>query len=232
MFPLKDDNPTQAKPFVTIALILANLAVFLWQWMLPDDLRQQVAYQYGLVPAYLTHQWSGVLPPPVTVPALGLVTSLFLHGGLMHVGGNMLYLWVFGNNVEDMLGSARFLAFYLLCGVLAALTQVVMAPASPVPMVGASGAIAGVLGAYALLFPHARVLTLIPIIFILRLTWVPAILVLGFWFVLQLFNGLGGLATMRASHGTQGGVAFFAHIGGFVAGMVLLQLFRQRRGRA
>ena len=185
-----------------------------------------------MVPALLTHADAALLlPPPTVPPAIGLLTSMFLHGGLVHVGGNMLYLWIFGNNIEDVLGHTRFLAFYLLCGVIAAGTQVLMAPASLVPMIGASGAIAGVLGAYALRFPRARVLVLIPIIFFLRLTWVPALLVLGLWFVLQLFSGIGGVADMRATHGVTGGVAFFAHIGGFVAGMLLLRLFEPRAVR-
>ncbi len=233
MFPLKDDNPTRRTPVVTVTLIALNVIVYLWEALLPPDLRQAVVFRFGVVPALLSHaDTAALMPPPDLPPVLTLLTSMFLHGGFLHVGGNMLYLWIFGNNIEDVLGHARFLCFYLLCGLIAAVAQVAMAPASLVPMVGASGAIAGVLGGYAVRFPRARVLTVIPIIFLLQLTWVPAILVLGLWFVLQLFNGLGGLADVRATRGMSGGVAFFAHIGGFVAGMLLLRVFEPPAARS
>jgi membrane associated rhomboid family serine protease len=152
---------------------------------------------------------------------------MFLHGGLFHIAGNMLYLWIFGNNVEDTLGHFRFLGFYLLAGVGAAVAQVVMSPESRIPMVGASGAISGVLGAYLFLFPHATVLTLITFGFFIRFVHIPAVIVLGFWIVVQVLNGL--ISVGRVSD--EGGVAWFAHIGGFVAGIVLLFLFRPRAGR-
>ncbi|MEW5826059.1 MAG: rhomboid family intramembrane serine protease [Candidatus Bipolaricaulota bacterium] len=176
--------------------------------------------QYALVPAEFLR---GVdLPPTIPVPIwLTLISSLFLHGGLMHLVGNMLYLWVFGDNVEDAMGRARFLLFYLLCGAAAAMAQIAFSPSSSIPLLGASGAIAGVLGAYLTLFPTARVLTLIPIFFFVRLVAVPAVLVLGIWFALQLFNGVGSL-------GVSSGVAWFAHIGGFLAGLALVFVFRRR----
>jgi membrane associated rhomboid family serine protease len=163
-------------------------------------------------------------------PYLTIFTSMFLHGGLFHVGGNMLYLWIFGNNVEDTLGHGRFLLFYLLSGVAAAMAQTFMGPASPVPMIGASGAVSGVLGAYLLLFPHANVLTLIVFGFFIRLVRVPALIVLGFWVVVQFLNGFLAVGVEAArGHGGGGGVAWFAHIGGFLAGVVLLLVMRRGR---
>jgi membrane associated rhomboid family serine protease len=159
--------------------------------------------------------------PDLPSPVLTIFTSMFMHGGWFHVGGNMLYLGIFGNNIEDTLGHVRYLIFYLASGVAAALAQVAMGPSSDVPMVGASGAVSGVLGAYLLLFPHAYVTTLIILGFFFRVVKIPALVVLGFWIVLQVLNGLG-------SFGARGGVAFFAHIGGFVAGIGLLFLLRPR----
>jgi len=176
--------------------------------------------QYAIIPAELL---SGEdLPPTIPVPVwLTILTSMFLHGGLIHLLGNMLYLWIFGDNVEDAMGPIRFLLFYILCGVAAALAQIAIDPGSATPLIGASGAIAGVLAAYFMLFPYARVLTLIPIFFFLRLVSVPAVLLLGIWFFLQVISGAGSL-------GSGGGVAWFAHIGGFIAGAVLVFLFRRR----
>ena len=222
MFPLRDDNPTERTPFVTIALIVVNILVFLWEVSLPVPAREAMFQNLALVPRYLTQGAAFDAPIP---PVLTIVTSMFLHGGFMHVGGNMLYLWIFGNNIEDRLGSGRFLLFYLICGTAAALLQVAMAPASRIPMVGASGAIAGVLGAYILLFPHARVLILFIFGFFLRTSYVPAMIVLGLWFVMQLFSGVGSLGV--PTRADTGGTAFFAHIGGFVAGLVLVKLFER-----
>jgi membrane associated rhomboid family serine protease len=223
MFPLRDDNPTHHTPVVTIALIVVNVLVFLWEMALGEQARLEMFAQFALTPAYLT----GGAPYAMHLPApLTIVTSMFLHGGLMHAGGNMLYLWIFGNNIEDRMGMRRFILFYLLCGVAAALLQVVASPNSRVPMVGASGAIAGVLGAYLVLFPRARVLVVMIFGFLVRTSYVPAMLVLGLWFVLQLFNGVGTLGV--AHRADTGGVAFFAHIGGFVAGLALVKLFARR----
>src|SRR2546425_1669215 len=156
---------------------------------------------------------------------------MFLHGGFFHVAGNMLYLWIFGDNVEDTLGHGRFLLFYLFCGLAAALAQTVMNPASKIPMVGASGAISGVVGAYLLLFPYARVLTLVTFGFFIRFVHIPAIVVLGFWIVVQFFAGVAAFSVTSASGRETGGVAWFAHIGGFVTGMALLFVLRRRPGR-
>jgi membrane associated rhomboid family serine protease len=176
--------------------------------------------QYALIPAELLHGRD--LPPVIPIPIwLTLITSMFLHGSVLHLLGNMLYLWIFGDNVEDAMGSVRFLGFYLLCGIAASFSQIVIGPGSSVPMIGASGAIAGVLAAYFMLFPRSRVLTLIPLFFFLRLVAVPAVFLLGFWFVWQVISGVG-------SFGSSGGVAFFAHIGGFISGLLLVFPFRHR----
>jgi membrane associated rhomboid family serine protease len=225
VFPLKDDNPTRTTPVVTVGLIILNALVFVYQFSLegggPDGTRAGQAFvaEFGLVPCRLTGACRAAADLPS--PILTIFSSMFMHGGLFHIGGNMLYLWIFGNNVEDTLGHGRFLTFYLLSGIAAALAQTAVGPSSPVPMVGASGAVSGVLGAYLLLFPHAYVTTLIILGFFFRLVQVPAVVVLGFWIVVQVLNGLG-------SFGASGGVAFFAHIGGFLAGMALLFLLRPR----
>jgi membrane associated rhomboid family serine protease len=225
MFPLKDDNPGRTTPVVTVGLIIVNVLVFIYQFSLelggPDGARASQAFiqEFGLVPCRLTGACLG--PADLPSPILTIFTSMFMHGGLFHIGGNMLYLWIFGNNVEDTLGHGRCLIFYFACGVAAALAQTAVGPSSPVPMVGASGAVSGVLGAYLVLFPHAHVTALIVLGFFWRLVQVPAVVVLGFWIVVQVLNGLG-------SFGASGGVAFFAHIGGFVAGMVLLFVLRPR----
>jgi len=230
VFPLKDDNPTHSPSIVTIGLIVANALVYLYQFSLEaggvQGARAGQAFieEFGLVPCRLTGACRSTIDLPS--PVVTMFTSMFMHGGLFHIGGNMLFLWIFGNNVEDTLGHGRYLIFYLACGVAAALAQTAIGPSSPIPMVGASGAVSGVLGSYLLLFPHAHVTTLIILGFFFRLVKIPAVIVLGFWIVLQLLNGLG-------SFGAAGGVAFFAHIGGFVAGMGLLFVFRPRaRARA
>ena len=178
--------------------------------------------QYGLVPYELLHRVD--LPPTLPIPFpiwITLFTSIFLHGGLLHVLGNMLYLWIFGDNVEDAMGHGKFLLFYLVCGLAAAFAQTAMSPNSSVPQIGASGAIAGVLAAYFMLFPFSKILTLIPILFFIRLVAVPAVILLGIWFLLQVISGVG-------SGASGGGVAWFAHVGGFLAGGVLVFLFRRR----
>jgi membrane associated rhomboid family serine protease len=220
--PLYDDNPAATRPVVTCALIAICCLVFLWQEGLPAREATAAAYAFGLVPAVLFGFKE--LPPAIAVvPAeLTLLTSMFLHGGWMHLLGNMLFLWIFGNNIEEALGHGRFIVFYLLCGLAAALGQAFSAPGSTTPMVGASGAIAGVLGAYLILFPHANVRTLVWFIVFVRLVNVPAWIMLGLWFVMQV---LGGLSTPQGG----GGVAFWAHVGGFVAGIILLAVLRRRR---
>ena len=218
MIPLHDDNPTEIRPYVTWALIAICVLVFLWQ-QTPGD--GGVVLSLGFIPAVLLGK-AELSPELVMVPAaLTPVTSMFLHGGWMHLIGNMLYLWIFGNNVEDAMGHGRFIAFYAVCGLAAAAAQAALDPASRIPMIGASGAIAGVLGAYALLYPRAKVLVLIPIFVIFTTVRLPALWVLGGWFVLQLING--ALADPAG-----GGVAWWAHIGGFAAGLALIWLFKRK----
>lgn len=221
MIPLHDDNPTRIKPILTIAFIASCVLVFLWQMSLGAEGGQRAVYSLGVIPAVLFDHLDMPAELAWVPPTATVFTSMFLHGGFMHLGGNMLYLWIFGNNVEDSMGHVRFVIFYLLCGIAAALGQALANPSSEVPMIGASGAISGVLGAYLLLYPHARVLTLIPLGAFSQMVRMPAVVVLGLWFVLQLFNS-------AAASGKQGGVAWFAHIGGFVAGMVLIPLFKHR----
>jgi membrane associated rhomboid family serine protease len=220
LIPLKDDNPTRGFAVITVALIGACIAVFLWQVSLGDRAGQLAVYRFGVVPGALLDYLAR--PPELhAVPDWATVfTSMFLHGGWMHLIGNMLYLWIFGDNVEDAMGGVRFLAFYLICGIAAVAAQALPAPTSAVPMIGASGAISGVLGAYLLLHPRAHVLVLIPLGLFSQIIRLPAMLVLGLWFGLQL------LSEIIAGEGS--GVAFRAHIGGFVAGMALVHLFRRR----
>jgi membrane associated rhomboid family serine protease len=219
MIPIRDDNPTERTPVVTVGLIVACIAVFLWQAGQPVPERTILAL--GFVPATLFGD-ARVAPEIALVsPTATLFTSMFLHGGALHLAGNMLYLWIFGNNVEDAMGHGRFLVFYLLCGLAAAMAQGVPFPESTIPMVGASGAISGVLGAYVLLHPQARVLVLLPLGLSFYTVYLPAVAVLGLWFVIQIVSSL-------ATPAAEGGVAWFAHIGGFVAGMMLVPLFRRR----
>jgi membrane associated rhomboid family serine protease len=214
--PLYDDNPTAREPVVTYSLIGLCIGAFLWQLGQPE---RAVLYSYGMIPAELFGFWH---PPRAYqgIPAWSkLLTSMFLHGGWFHLIGNMLFLWIFGNNVEDVLGRGRYLLFYLCCGVAAALTQAFSNYGAHVPMVGASGAIAGVLAAYLLLYPHANVRVFVWLVIFFRMVNVPAWILLGLWFAMQLVSGL-----VRAP-GTPG-VAFWAHIGGFVSGLILVSLLR------
>ncbi|UVT16240.1 MAG: rhomboid family intramembrane serine protease [Nitrospira sp.] len=220
MIPLHDDNPTQITPIVTMTFIGICVAVFLYQVNLPQEPAELFAFQYGAIPSIIFGHASLPEEARVGFPAtLTLVTSMFLHGGWMHLLGNMLYLWIFGNNIEDVMGHAKFVVFYLLSGILAALSHALTDPSSQIPMVGASGAISAVLGAYLLLFPRAHVLVLLPGI---GMTRVAAGIVLGMWFLTQLISG--GMSVGASG----GGVAFFAHIGGFIAGMALIGLFKRR----
>lgn len=220
MFPLRDDNPPSRPPIVTRAIVVACVLVFFWQFSLGAG-GERMIYALGAIPAVLLG--NAQLPPELAIvpPTVTMFTSMFMHGGWMHLIGNMLYLWIFGDNVEDSMGHGRFVAFYLVCGVAAVLAQALPDPGSTVPMVGASGAISGVLGAYLLLYPHARVLVAIPLGFYLHTTRLPAGVVLALWFLLQLVSN-------AMSAGQSGGVAFRAHIGGFLAGMALIALFKRR----
>ena len=229
VIPLHDDNPTTSKPYVTVGIMITCLLVYVVQHLLLTDAgTTQVAYAFGVVPAVLTGR--EMLPEELAlIPDWATVfTSMFMHGGFWHLAGNMLYLWIFGNNIEDAMGHGRFLAFYVLCGVAAVFAQVLPNPGSIIPMVGASGAISGVLGAYMLLFPRARVLLGLPLGFLLlQLGRFPAIWVLAAWFVMQLVMSAINTWT-RAAGETQGGIAFGAHIGGFIAGLLLVAIFKKR----
>jgi membrane associated rhomboid family serine protease len=217
MIPIRDENPTHAAPVVTIALIGVNLLVFIWQLALPDGSAEAAVYSLGLIPAVLFG--SAELPDEIrTVPTLMTpLTSMFLHGGFLHLAGNMLYLWVFGDNIEDRMGRARFLLFYVLCGIAAALAQALPDMGSTIPMIGASGAVSGVLGAYLLLYPRTPVLVAIPLLIVLYTFHMPALIVLGIWFAGQLLSSL--------AQAGEAGIAFRAHVGGFVAGLALVRLF-------
>ncbi|OGC78446.1 MAG: rhomboid family intramembrane serine protease [candidate division Zixibacteria bacterium RBG_16_50_21] len=219
MFPLKDDIPTDTRPFVTLAIIAANVLIFFWQLSFGENF-DYTLFKFGTIPFEITSGQETTYQTAFPIP-LTLFSAMFLHGGWMHIIGNMWYLWIFGNNVEDKLGHVRFFIFYILSGLIATFTYIATDANSQVPMIGASGAIAGVLGAYMIRFPRARVLTLIFFGFFARIVAIPALFVLGFWFVLQLLNGLPALGS-----NITGGVAWFAHIGGFVAGMGLFKLFR------
>jgi len=216
--PLKDENPTVRPPIVTVSLVALNTIVFFYQVFSPQGLNYFVL-KMGAIPFEISHfQTVPGFPIARISPFLALFVSMFLHGSLFHLGGNMLYLWIFGNNIEDYLGHIRFFLFYLLCGLSAGLTHVAFNPRSTVPMIGASGAIAGVLGAYFILYPGARVLTFVFLFVFIRVVPIPAAFILGLWFIAQILNlGIGG------------GVAWFAHIGGFLVGIGLVKIFRKKR---
>ncbi len=220
MIPIRDYNPASRHPYVTVTLIVVCVLVFIWQMSLDPRWHQAMLQQLGFIPALLFgHASFG--PEGDLVPAWAtLFSSMFLHGGFMHLAGNMLYLWIFGNNIEDAMGHGRFLVFYLLCGLAAAMAQAVPDMDSTIPMIGASGAISGVLGAYLLLFPHAKVQVIIPIGFFMMRT-MPAGWLLGLWIAFQVISGI-------SSDISGGGVAWWAHVGGFLAGMALVHLFRRK----
>lgn len=231
MIPLKDDTPRYSTPLVNYFLILANVLVFLFETSLNRRSQNAFVQAFGLVPARLVavlhtttphahaHGYVAVSPVFALLPVL---TSMFLHGGVLHIVFNMWFLWIFGRNVEDALGHFPYLVFYLTCGLAAALAQTLADPNSLIPMVGASGAIAGVMGGYFVLYPRARVLMLVPFLFIFFL-WLPAWVVLGYWFVLQFLSGVG--TALVAADRSSGGVAFWAHVGGFLAGVLLVRIF-------
>ena len=212
MIPLRDVIPSRTTPFITVTLIVLNSLAFLYEILLPDRQLRLLLLEYGVIPAAFA--WPTML------------TSMFLHANWLHIAGNMLYLWIFGDNVEDRFGHGRFLVFYLLCGTVAALVQVAVSPDSTVPTIGASGAIAGVMGAYFVLYPHSRVLALIPLLIFWPIVEIPAVFFLGFWFLLQLVSGFGSLALTQQTQG--GGVAFWAHVAGFLAGLAGVVIFRRR----
>ena len=218
MIPIRDEIPTRRVPIVNYLLIAANVLVFILMWLV-ESAQESVVYQFAMIPA---NYQDGVDLGDVA----DLFTSIFMHAGLAHIGGNMLYLWIFGDNVEDQLGSGRYLIFYLVGGLIASFTHLLTNPGSQIPTVGASGAIASVLGAYLVLFPYSRIVTAIAFGFFIRLTMIPAVIVLGLWFVLQLFSGVLSMGGPDV-----GGVAFWAHAGGFVAGVVMAKLLGSGAGQ-
>jgi membrane associated rhomboid family serine protease len=224
MIPIRDRNPTHSWPIVTVLLIVGNIYIFVKHNVNMNTHQMAALFgSYGAIPAQILspkdidHLFEGTV---------SLFTSMFLHGGILHIGGNMLYLWIFGDNVEDRLGHVRFFFFYIFCGLGAAMTHALLMPQSTIPMVGASGAISGVLGAYLIAFPKARVLTIIPIFIFIKLAELPAIVVLGFWFIIQFLNGYSSLQYSGAVGAP--GVAWFAHVGGFLLGILGILLLKKR----
>ncbi|MCG8400059.1 MAG: rhomboid family intramembrane serine protease [Firmicutes bacterium] len=223
MIPLKDSAKSRTFPFVNVTIIVLNLGIYFYEMMLEPYQLNQVFYTYGLVPADVLNALSA--GEALTPLLANFITATFIHGGWFHVLSNMLFLWVFGDNVEDRLGRTKYLLFYLLAGVAGGVAHIMLNPASTVPVVGASGAVAGVLGAYIIAFPRSRILALVPLFIIFFFTEIPAVIFIALWFVLQLFNGvasLGGSATP---------VAWWAHIGGFVVGALLIKIMAPRRAR-
>jgi len=218
MIPLKDNNPIRIFPSVTIVIIILNVAVFLFELAQGQHLETFIK-SFGCIPYELK---TGIdIEPRIFFPVrFTILSAMFMHGGWMHIIGNMLYFWIFGNNIEDRLGHIRFLFFYIIVGIFATFSQIMVNPFSTVPQIGASGAVSGILGAYILLFPKAKVLTLIPIFYFIRIVTLPAFVVLGFWIIIQVISGF-----LSLSYTAQGGVAFFAHIGGFISGLVLIYPF-------
>ncbi len=222
MLPLSDHNPSRTVPIINYLLIAINVLFFFWELSLGPDI-ERALFAVAFIPARF---WSS---PHLGLNLFRILVSMFLHGGWLHLAGNMLYLWIFGDNIEDRLGHVKYALFYLLCGFLATMTHAMMAADSRLPAIGASGAIAGVLGAYLVLFPRAQVTTLIPIFVFVTVREIPAVIVLGLWFVLQLFTGVAAIGVAEARQ--MGGVAYFAHIGGFVAGMLLVVIMGGLRRR-
>jgi membrane associated rhomboid family serine protease len=221
MIPYKDDNPLHIIPFSTILIIALNLLVYIMQLMSGEE-GMSIVYKYGAIPQNITSFTSG---QPIH-PGLTIFTSMFMHGSTFHIGLNMLYFWIFGNNIEERLGHLRFVFFYLFCGVVAAFSHALIDPGSNIPMIGASGAVSGMLGAYILLFPMTKVRTIIFLGFFITVARVPALIVIGFWAIIQIVSGL--ISHLDAG---QGGIAFFAHIGGFIAGLSTIKLWQPRRFR-
>jgi len=221
MIPYKDDNPIHIIPLVTILIIALNILVFIMQLFSGED-SASIAYSYGAIPHNIISLTSSQPIPP----ALTIFTSMFMHGGLFHIAWNMLYFWIFGNNIEERLGHIRFIFFYLFCGVIAALSHALLSPNSNVPMIGASGAVSGMLGAYLLLFPMAKIRTIVFLGFYITVIQIPALIVIGFWAIIQVVSGL-----ISQGNAAQGGIAFFAHVGGFAAGLITIKLWQPRRLR-
>jgi membrane associated rhomboid family serine protease len=221
MIPLRDENPTQTFSFITVALIILNSVIFIYELSLGSFL-DTVIRRFTIIPYdFVNHLNFSQL--------FSLISSMFLHGGFLHLAGNMLYLWIFGNNIEDVLGHFKFLIYYLVCGILASLVHIFTNPQSTLPTIGASGAVSGMLGAYFILFPRAKVLTLMPLFYFYRIVRIPAFFFLGFWILFQFMFGM--TVSSMGEISKEGGVAWFAHIGGFFAGILFLPIFYRRRKR-
>jgi len=219
LIPYKDDNPTHTFPFITIGIIALNIFIFILEVISQSGMKD-VTYAYGAIPFYmLTFEKNQPVHPVLTV-----FSSMFMHGGLFHLGGNMLYFWIFGDNVEDRLGHIRFILFYIFCGIVSVYAYAITSPHSLTPMIGASGAVSGILGAYLLLFPRAKVHTLVFLGFFVTIIKIPALIVIGFWAIIQFVNGL-----ISTGINERGGVAWVAHIGGFLIGLLTIKLWLPRR---
>ncbi len=225
MIPIKDLNPSRSAPVVTILIIVFCILVFTYEILLPPDYREIFIRMFAVIP-YEVMSGTDIPPPDPLTPYGNLVSYQYLHGGLLHIFGNMLFLWVFGDNVEDRLGRVKYFLFYTFCGIVAALIQSVVSPNSTIPLIGASGAISGVLGAYVVLFPRAQIVTLIFIFFFVDVIVLPALLWIGIWFLIQFISAL-----ISINHLSMGGVAWFAHIGGFLTGIVLTKLFVSKKAK-
>ena len=232
MIPIRDDTPRFSTPYVTYFIIALNAVVFLFELSVGSQGHRELdslVYQFGVVPRHFQLALAGSPRYDLAGQSLTILTSMFLHGGWLHIIGNMWFLWIFGDNIEDRLGHFLYLVFYLVGGIAASVAHILLNANSNVPTVGASGAIAGVMGAYLVLYPKARVLTLVPLIVFFTFWWLPAWIFLGYWFLLQF---LSGTATSIAQTSSQaGGVAFWAHVGGFIAGVVLIKILPERIGR-
>ena len=220
MFPIKDDNPTELRPYVTCALIGLNILIFFYQIGLEENIRTSLIFEYGFKPSQLFSNANSMNLKQSSL--LTIFTSMFLHGGLFHLLGNMLFLWIYGNNVEDSMGHIKFLIFYLLCGLAASLLQAIVSFNSSIPMIGASGAVSGVLSAYFLLYPKARVLTLVVLLIFITFIRIPAGLLIGFWFLSQIINAY-------FNDPNSPGVAWYAHVGGFLMGLLLIPFFKKKK---
>ena len=232
MIPIRDDQPRFSTPYVTYFILALNVVVFLFELSVGAQSHRalnSLMYQFGVVPVHFERALAGTYPVPLPGLFLTILTSMFLHGGWLHIIGNMWFLWIFGDNIEDHVGHFPYLLFYLISGFAASVAHILLNAGSNVPSVGASGAIAGVMGAYFVLYPKARVLTLVPLIIFFTFWWLPAWIFLGFWFVLQFLSGTA--TSIADTSQTSGGIAFWAHVGGFVAGIVLIKLLPERKRR-
>lgn len=229
MIPIRDDQPRFSVPYITYFLIALNLVIYFLEWSMGPRNERALVYQLGMIPERIVALVGGAHQVEPVEAFLPVFTSMFLHGSWLHVIGNMWFLWIFGDNIEDHVGHLKYLVFYVLSGIGAAAAHVLLNPNSRVPTVGASGAIAGVLGAYFLLYPKARVLTLVPLIIFFTFWWLPAWIFLGYWFLLQFLAGAASAVDVASRN--SGGIAFWAHVGGFVAGVVLIKLLPERRQR-